>query len=226
MPAALGQHGVTFLRNYAAWLALALFVLAGLPLGSMALRQWLPFDGYDHTVSREVNAQVAALLAGEQLVAPKPLPPALFVTPEVEQALPKAASASREWALLDPDFRQRLLLTMQLMREKHGVEMVLLEGFRSEQRQAELLAMGPTVTRAAPGASHHQHGLAADCAFLFDGRIVISEQDPRAARAYALYGDIAQSTGLTWGGAWRNLKDLGHVELRRTLAHGGAKRKS
>jgi peptidoglycan LD-endopeptidase CwlK len=207
-----------WMRAHAATLALALTLIGGLPLLSLALRHHLPFDGYDHTVSREVNAQIAALLAGEQLVAPQPLPPALFTTPEVELAVPHAATASREWALLDPDFRQRLLLTMRLMRERHGIEMVLLEGYRSAQRQAELAALGPTVTRAVAGTSYHQVGLAADCAFLFDGRIVINEQDPRAARAYALYGELAQSAGLHWGGAWRNLKDLGHVELRRANA--------
>ena len=62
--------------------------------------------------------------------------------------------------------------------------------------------------------SYHQHGLAADFAFLRDGRIVISEQDPWAMRGYALLGEIAEATGLTWGGRW-SLKDYGHVELRR-----------
>jgi D-alanyl-D-alanine carboxypeptidase len=198
--------------------ASAALVLAGLPALAMTLRWWQPFDGYDHTVAREVNAQVAALLAGEQLVAPQPLPPALFATPEVERAWPLAATASREWALLDPEFRQRLLLTMQLMRERHGIEMVLLEGYRSEERQAQLAALGPHVTLAAAGASRHQAGLAADCAFLFDGRVIVDEKHPRAARAYALYGEVAQATGLTWGGSWRNLVDLGHVELRRPSA--------
>ncbi len=202
----------------AAWLFPATVILVGLPVMAVTLRWWQPFDGYDHTVSRDVNARVAALLAGEQLVAPRPLPPAMFATPEVERTLPLPTFANREWALLDPEFRQRLLLTMRVMRERHHIDMVLLEGFRSAQRQASLAALGPHVTLAAAGASHHQAGLAADCAFVFDGRIVIDEKDPRAARAYALYGEIAQSMGLEWGGAWRNLKDFGHVELRRNSA--------
>ena len=94
--------------------------------------------------------------------------------------------------------------------------MVLLEGYSSGERQGQSAARGPDVTLAPAGASRHQAGFAADCAFLFDGRVVIDEKDPRAARAYALYGEIAQATGLTWGGAWRNLVDLGHVELRRS----------
>ncbi len=196
-------------------ISFAVVMLAALPMLAAALRWWHPFDGYDHTVSHHVNNQVASLLAGEQLVPPQPLPPALFATPDVESARPLAATASREWALLEPEFRQRLLMVMQIMRDRHGIDMVLLEGFRSEARQAQLAAVQPPITLAAAGASWHQMGLAADCAFVFDGRIVISEKDPRAARAYALYGDVAQSLGLMWGGTWRNLVDLGHVELRR-----------
>ena len=210
------DHNAPSHRSRALRVVWAALVVAGLPALAMTLRWWQPFEGYDHTVSRDVNARVAALLAGEQLVAPRSLAPSFFATPEVERVLPLAVSASREWALLDPEFRQRLLLTMHLMRDRHGIEMVLLEGFRSEERQAQLAALGPHVTLAPAGASRHQAGLAADCAFLFDGRVVIDEKDPRAARAYALYGEIARATGLTWGGAWRNLVDLGHVELRRS----------
>ncbi len=32
---------------------------------------------------------------------------------------------------------------------------------------------------------------------------------------YGHYGEVAKSLGLVWGGDWRNLRDLGHVELRR-----------
>ena len=34
-------------------------------------------------------------------------------------------------------------------------------------------------------------------------------------RGYELYGELAASLGLTWGGGWKSIKDLGHVELRR-----------
>lgn len=197
------------------WGAGALVVLLAVPALALLLRQWHVYDGFDHTVSREVNTQIAELLRGEQLVPPPRLPPELFTTREVEQAHPLAASASRQWELLDAEFRQRLLWVFKQMRERHGIEMVLIEGWRSAERQAQLAGMGPTVTHAGAGQSYHQVGLAADCAFLRDGRIVISEQDAWAAKAYALYGDVAQSAGLTWGGTWRTLVDLGHVELRR-----------
>jgi peptidoglycan LD-endopeptidase CwlK len=190
-------------------------VLALAPLLALTLRGYVGLDGYDHRQSREVNEQVAALLRGEQLVPPPPLPPDWFTTREVEQARPLIRTASRQWELLDSEFRQRLLVIFKIMREQHGYDMVLLEGYRSADRQAQLAALGPQVTQAGAFESYHQYGLAADCAFLRDGRIVISEQDRWAASGYALYGAVARSVGLTWGGSWRSIKDFGHVELRR-----------
>jgi peptidoglycan LD-endopeptidase CwlK len=189
--------------------------LALAPLLALALRGYVDLDGYDHRQSREVNEQVALLLRGEQLVPPPPVPPEWFTTREVEQARPLIRTASRQWELLDPDFRQRLLVIFKIMREQHGYDMVLLEGYRSPDRQAQLAALGPQVTQAGAFASYHQYGLAADSAFLRDGRIVISEKDQWAAAGYALYGEVARSVGLTWGGGWRSIKDYGHVELRR-----------
>jgi peptidoglycan L-alanyl-D-glutamate endopeptidase CwlK len=190
-------------------------LLLAAPLLPLALRGFLELDGFDHRISREVNPQVQALLAGEQLVPPPPVPPEWFTTREVELARPMIRGASRQWELLDADFRQRLLVTFKLMQEKHGVEMVLLEGYRSPERQDQLAGFGAQVTRAAAFESWHQYGLAADCAFIRDGRIVISERDPWAARSYTLYGEVAASVGLTWGGGWRSIKDYGHVELPR-----------
>jgi peptidoglycan LD-endopeptidase CwlK len=197
------------------WLIGAAVILPAAPLVPFALRGFLRLEGYDHRVSHEMNETVAALLQGEQLVPPPPVPPELFMTPEVERARPLTRGASRQWELLEADFRQRLLVVFKLMHDRHGYDMALLEGYRSPERQAQLAALGPQMTRAGAFESYHQFGLAADCAFLRDGRIVISEQDPWAAAGYALYGEVARSVGLVWGGGWASLKDYGHVELRR-----------
>ncbi len=217
------SSAMDWVRRHAVWITLATVTLAAGPLTAIAARGLLELEGYDHTASRPVNAQVAALLHGEQLAPPSPLPPELFTTREVAQARPDLQHASRQWELLDADFRQRLLVVFKLMREQHGYEMVLLEGFRSAQRQAQLAARGPQVTRAGAGQSYHQAGLAADLAFLRDGRIVISEDNPWAARGYALYGEVARSVGLTWGGDWQRIRDYGHVELRRPGALAAAR---
>jgi peptidoglycan L-alanyl-D-glutamate endopeptidase CwlK len=160
------------------------------------------------------DRQITLLLEGEQLVPPAALPPEVFTTREVELIRPDIAYASRDWALLDQEFVHRLLVVFKLMKERHGYQMALIEGYRSPQRQEELLAQGAHVTRAGANMSYHQHGLAADVAFFVNGRVVISERDPQIMRAYQLYGEIAEQVGLTWGGRWK-MQDYGHVELRR-----------
>ncbi len=204
-----------WVRAHLAWLGAAAALLVGLPLLALMLRGWQDIGGFDHRLSREANTQIAALLQGEQLVPPPPLPPEMFSTLEVERVRPMIRYASREWALLDEVFRQRLLVVFRVMKEQHGYDMVLLEGYRSPERQAQLAALGGHVTQAGAFRSYHQYGLAADCAFLKNGRIVISERDPWAMKGYELYGEVARSVGLTWGGGWRQLKDYGHTELRR-----------
>lgn len=167
------------------------------------------YDGGGHVT----NDQVADLLKGEQLVTPAPLPPMTFTTAEVTLVRPMLDSANRNWQLLDPDFSRRMLLVFRIMKERHGYDMAILEGYRSPERQNSLAAAGSNVTNAKAFQSYHQFGLAADCAFLRDGKLVISEKDPWAMRGYRLYGEVAESVGLTWGGRW-TMMDFGHTELR------------
>jgi peptidoglycan L-alanyl-D-glutamate endopeptidase CwlK len=115
--------------------------------------------------------------------------------------------------MLNADYTQRLLTVFRIMKERHGYEMAILEGYRSPARQDALAALGPGVTNARSWQSWHQYGLAADCAFVRDGKLVISEKDPWAMRGYQLYGQVAESVGLTWGGRWK-MMDFGHTELR------------
>lgn len=190
--------------------ALALLpMLAVLGWGLTDTRQ---LEGFDDRVDA-APSQVALLLHGEHLVPPSPLPPDVFMTAEIEVARPMLPSADRRWDRMDPAFVQRLLAVFKVMKEAHGYEMALLEGHRSPERQAMLQSRGTHVTMAGAWQSWHQHGLAADCAFLRGGRLVISEKDPWAMRGYRLYGQEAERAGLAWGGRWR-MMDFGHVEWR------------
>lgn len=210
----LVQTGRLMRRN--AWLLSgSLVLLVAVPSMALWFRLSHRADSFDPMAARDVDEHVATLLQGEQLVPPPPLPPELFMTPEIVQVRPMVQGASRQWELLDAEFRQRLLLVFKLMAEQNGYQMVLIEGYRSPERQDRLAAMGSSVTLVGGGASYHQYGLAADCAFLRNGKIAISEKDPWVARGYELYGEVAASLGLTWGGSWRSIKDYGHVELRR-----------
>ena len=197
-------------RNY--WLCIGGALLILLPPLVAVLAGSGPTGGFEQ-VEREVNTQVVEILAGEQLVPPPALPPMAFLTVEVQQARPMLVSASRDWALLNPDYARRLLTAFKIMKDEHGYDMAILEGYRSPERQNKLAGMGSSVTNAAAWQSWHQYGLAADCAFLRNGKIVITEKDPWAMRGYQLYGQVAESVGLTWGGRWK-MMDLGHTELR------------
>ncbi len=181
-------------------------------IATLAFKPHSILQGYDDRPHYR-DPVVIALLQGEQLVPPPPLPPEIFVTREVEAIRQELAGASREWMVLDPDFRQRLLTVFQLMAQR-GYQMALIEGYRSPERQAFLAGLGPHVTNAGAYQSFHQYGLAADCAFIRNGKLVISEKDSWAMEGYRLYGEMAQATGLVWGGGWK-MMDFGHVELRK-----------
>ncbi|WP_290905800.1 M15 family metallopeptidase [Aquabacterium sp.] len=181
----------------------------------MAWSRWHPqrLDGFDDTTV-PANAQVAQLLLGEHLVPPPPLPPDVFLAADIVAEQPFLATADRRWEQMDPGFVQAVLQVFRVMKAQHGYDMALLEGWRSPQRQALLAVRGPAVTQAGPWQSYHQWGLAADCAFLREGRLLISERDPWARQGYALFGQVAEQMGLTWGGRWQ-MADLGHIEWRK-----------
>jgi peptidoglycan L-alanyl-D-glutamate endopeptidase CwlK len=202
-----------FLREHYLLCLGGLTLLCVPPLMALLLAGKPALSGFDAS-TREINSQVAGLLEGEQLVPPPALPPLIFTTAEVQLERPMLVSASRDWTLLDSAYAQRLLIAFKIMKEKYGYDMALLEGYRSPERQNTLAAMGSGVTNAAAFQSWHQYGLAADCAFVRDGKLVISERDPWAMRGYQLYGEVAESLGLTWGGRWK-MMDFGHTELRQ-----------
>lgn len=208
----LPRRLLKFVRRHR-WLTLlgaATIVLPPLVAWTFGARTSLP--GYE-AAEPASNALVASLLKGEQLVPPVPLPPMVFTTQEVLLVRPMLADASRNWGLLHTDFGQRLLLAFKIMKEQHGYDMALLEGYRSPARQDMLAKQGSHVSNARAFQSYHQYGLAADCAFLKDGKLLISEKDPWAMQGYRLYGQVAESLGLTWGGRW-TMMDFGHTELR------------
>ncbi|MET3431973.1 peptidoglycan L-alanyl-D-glutamate endopeptidase CwlK [Herbaspirillum seropedicae] len=203
---------IGYVRGNYVIVALVLLLLIGPAILAFMLSGKSMLGGFE-PADRVANAQIAELLKGELLVPPPPLPPDMFTTAEVIQVRPMLVDASRNWQLLNPEYAQRLLLVFKIMKEKYGIEMALIEGYRSPERQNMLAGMGGNVTNAAAFQSYHQYGLAGDCAFVRNGKLVISEKDPWAMEAYRRYGEVAESVGLTWGGRWK-LMDFGHTEYR------------
>lgn len=204
--------GAYYVRHRRLSLSIFAVVLIGPAIAAYALSGKSMLKGFDG-IERATNTKIAELLKGEQLIPPPPLPPEMFSAAEVFQLRPMLVDASRNWQLLNPEYAQRLLLVFKIMRERHGYEMALVEGYRSPERQNMLAAMGGNVTSAAAFQSYHQYGLAGDCAFVRNGRLVISEKDPWAMEGYRRYGEVAESVGLTWGGRWKFM-DFGHTEFR------------
>lgn len=107
---------------------------------------------------------------------------------------------------------QRILQAMAAL----GYPMIVVSGIRTKAEQMALYARG----RTGPGSvvtqldgvtrrSKHQEGQAVDCTFVgVDGRPRWVDSDP-----WALYGAMARSQGLVWGGDWRTFKDRPHIEL-------------
>jgi peptidoglycan LD-endopeptidase CwlK len=213
------QYWLGLARQHRLLLSVAAVAVVTPAVLALSLQRYVGIGGYEQS-TQPTDPVILSLLQGEQLVPPAPLPPEVFTTREIEMLRPALGSASRNWTLLDGEFRQRLLVVFQIMRQ-HGYEVALLEGYRSPERQDYLASLGQHVTSAAAFQSYHQFGLAADCAFFLNGRIIIDERDPWAMRGYKLYGEAAEAAGLTWGGRWK-MMDFGHVELRRAgvLAHG------
>lgn len=101
-----------------------------------------------------------------------------------------------------------------------GHPMMVTSGVRTDAEQQALYAIG----RTKPGRrvtnldginkrSNHQtkadgYGHAVDCAFLVNGKPSWAEHHP-----WALYGLMAESQGLIWGGRWTTLVDRPHIEL-------------
>ena len=187
---------------------------------------------------RKSDPQIYALLKGEMLTPPpvvdeKLVEDAINAAITLEQQNSTSATnitlnsehsfeslqqnsdvmVDRKWNKMNPRYKQRLLMVFKIMKEKHGYELVLLEGYRSPERQNRLSGNKNT-TLAKAYQSYHQFGLAADVAFKRDGKVVISERDPWAMRGYQLYGEVAESVGLTWGGRWKSIQDYGHTEYR------------
>ena len=179
---------------------------AGIYLGY----RFLFADNRVHRLEREEH--VGGRLTGERLVPPPDLPPSFFRNAE----RPELVELDRNWNHLNPEFAQAVLRMMKRMEGK-GRPLALLEGFRSAERQTKLSQMGYHVTRAAAFQSQHQFGLAADLAPIKDGKISISERDPWTMESYKMMGEAAAAEGLVWGGTWTSIRDLGHVEARKSI---------
>ena len=124
-------------------------------------------------------------------------------------------SASRQG--LVPEFDAKLLTFERKLAAK-GIRVMLTSGYRSSEEQDRLYATGRTkpgkiVTNARGGYSWHNFGLAADYAFVINGKVTWNGP-------WDTFGKTARECGLEWGGGWTKFKDRPHVQMTggKTLA--------
>ncbi len=118
---------------------------------------------------------------------------------------------------LDPEFVKKLN-RFEAALAGQGIKVVMTCGYRSVEEQNKLYAKGRTapgsiVTKARGGYSWHNWGLAADYAFVINGKVTWNGP-------WNIFGQVAASCGLEWGGGWKKFKDRPHVQWTRgqTLA--------
>lgn len=107
---------------------------------------------------------------------------------------------------LHPYFRDKVIELIERARSK-GIELAVVETYRTRAKQLEYKSMGKKYTRTGAGASKHQYGLAVDLVPVVNGE----PQWHNRALWYKV-GVMGEKLGLRWGGRWRRPYDPGHFE--------------
>jgi peptidoglycan L-alanyl-D-glutamate endopeptidase CwlK len=100
---------------------------------------------------------------------------------------------------------------------KLGCEYIAINGTRTWNEQAALYAKGRTtpgniVTRAKPGYSWHNFGLAVDFGVFKDGKYLDSTNPKLATLVHASAATKVKDFDIEWGGNWRTFKDIPHYQ--------------
>jgi D-alanyl-D-alanine carboxypeptidase len=107
---------------------------------------------------------------------------------------------------LHPYFRDQITELIRICKSK-GIELAIVESFRTSSKQNEYKSMGKKYTRSKGGRSKHQYGLAIDVVPIVD-----SAAQWHNKALWKKIGVVGEQLGLRWGGRWRHLYDPGHFE--------------
>lgn len=116
---------------------------------------------------------------------------------------------SAEKTGMNTEFLKKLTLFEEKLK-KAGIRVMMTDGFRSPEEQDKLYARGRTIpgrkiTNARGGYSWHNFGLAADYAFIVNGKVTWNGP-------WQTFGRIAKECGLEWGGNFKSITDRPHVQ--------------
>jgi peptidoglycan L-alanyl-D-glutamate endopeptidase CwlK len=119
---------------------------------------------------------------------------------------------SRRIEDLHPCLQEKARQLIELCKAE-GIEIRVTSTLRTFAEQAQLYAQGRTkpgqiVTRAKPGQSWHNYGLAVDVCPFFKGKPIWN------SRHWNRIGALGKKLGLTWGGDWLHPKtDKPHFQM-------------
>lgn len=114
---------------------------------------------------------------------------------------------------LEDGFREKIVTLLDSAEQKTGYKWIVTSGRRTMSEQKKLYdqgrtSSGPVVTKAPPGSSAHNFGLAADLAPMKEGKIWW--EAPKSV--WRQMADCAQSMGLVAGYYFKTIFDAPHVE--------------
>lgn len=107
---------------------------------------------------------------------------------------------------LHPYFRDKINTLIANCKAK-GIELAVVESYRTHAKQSEYYSMGRKYTRSAGGKSKHQYGLAVDVVPMING---VAQWDN--VKLWLKVGVEGEKLGLRWGGRWKSPYDPAHFE--------------
>jgi hypothetical protein len=107
---------------------------------------------------------------------------------------------------LHPYFRDKIRQLMVKCRAQ-GIELAVVETFRTHAKQNEYKGMGRAYTNSTGGKSKHQYGLAIDVVPIVNNAAVWNN-----AILWRKIGLAGEKLGLRWGGRWKKPYDPAHFE--------------
>ena len=118
---------------------------------------------------------------------------------------------------LHPYIRERAVKLVKNL-EKKGIKLRIYSGLRTFGEQAEIYAKGRTkagkiVSKAKPGQSYHNYGLAFDAVEIKNGKALWENPD------WEIIGREGEKLDFEWGGRWTRFRDLPHLQDSKGLHH-------
>lgn len=107
---------------------------------------------------------------------------------------------------LHPYFRDKIIELIRVCKAS-GINLVVVESYRTPAKQDEYFGMGKKYTRTPGGISRHQYGLAVDLVPVKNSVPVWDNE-----KLWRKIGVAGERLGLRWGGRWHTPYDPAHFE--------------